>query len=85
MYTKKSDIIKYKRVYYYCKNHRTSKYSDKIDTKGNKIRVNICDAKIKYEIEDNKYSYFGKHSEECEKTFNTQVINYAEIKEEIDD
>ena len=37
--TKISDIIKYNRVYYYCMNHRTSKFSDTLDEKGNKKRL----------------------------------------------
>ena len=40
-FTKNKDISKYKRVYYYCKNHRTTKGSDKIDKKGKKVRLNM--------------------------------------------
>ena len=82
-YTKTKDIIKYNRVYYYCKNHRTSKLSDQLDNKGNKKRINLCNAKIKYDIIKNLYSFFGQHSEECESTFKSEILNKAEIDVEI--
>ena len=83
IFTKKADILKYYRIYYYCKNHRTSKTSEKLDDKGNKVRINLCNAKIKYEITPKKYSMIGNHSEECENLSNSLVTNYAEIKVEI--
>ena len=82
-YTKTKDIIKYNRVYYYCKNHRTSKLSDQLDNKENKKRINLCNAKIKYDIIKNLYSFFGQHSEECESTFKSEILNKAEIDVEI--
>ena len=48
------------------------------------MRLNICNAKIKYDIMKNKYSYFWSHSEICENLFRTLEINYAEVKKEID-
>ena len=83
IFTKKADILKYYRIYYYCKNHRMSKTSEKLDDKGNKVRINLCNAKIKYEITSKKYSMIGNHSEECENLSNSLVTNYAEIKVEI--
>ena len=82
-FSKKSDIIKYKKIYYYCKKHRITKGSEQMDTLGNKKRINLCNAKIKYNIAENKYSFFGKHSEECENLINSLSINYTEVKEEI--
>ena len=84
IFSKNEEINKYKRVFYYCKYHRTTKGSDKIDKKGNKLRVNICNARIKYEITQNKYSISGNHSEECENLNRTLEINYADVKKELD-
>ena len=84
VFSKKEDINKYKRVYYYCKNHRTTKGNDQIDKNGKKKRSNICNAKIKYDIMEIKYSYFGTHTEECENLDRTLEINYAEVKKEIE-
>ena len=36
IFSKNDEINKYNRVFYYCKYHRTTKGSDKIDKKGNK-------------------------------------------------
>ena len=83
IFIKRSDIIKYNRVYYYFRNHRTSKFSDTLDEKGNKKRFNICNAIIKYNIIKNIYSFFGEHTEECESTLKPEIINKAEINEEI--
>ena len=33
---------------------------------------------------ENKYSYFKRHSEECENLFRTFELNYIEVKKEID-
>ena len=50
IFSKNNEINKYNRVFYFCKYHRTTKGSDKIDRKGNKLRINIYNARIKYEI-----------------------------------
>ena len=84
IFSKNDEINKYNRVFYYCKYHRTTKGSDKIDKKGNKLRINICNARIKYEIIQNKYSISGNHSKECENLNRTLEINYAEVKKELD-
>ena len=49
LFTKKDDIQNYNNLYYYCCNHRTTKTSKLDNDKGHKIRIYICNAKIKYE------------------------------------
>lgn len=81
--TKIKDIETRRNLYYYCVNHRTTKTSESITEKGIKKRINICNAKIKYDKILNIYSLIEKHSEECEDLKKELPINYLEIKEEI--
>ena len=52
-------------MYYYCVNHRTTKTSEKIDNKGNKKRINICDSRIHYSKNRDIYLFLQDHSKEC--------------------
>ena len=61
--TKNDDAKQYNNLYYYCNNHRTTKLSDQVDKNGNKTRINICDSKIKYEKDTNRYIFCQDHSD----------------------
>ena len=63
--TKKEELEKNRDMYYYCVNHRTTKTSEKIDNKGNKKRINICDSRIHYSKNRDIYLFLQDHSKEC--------------------
>ena len=62
--TKKDELEMNRDLYYYCINHRTTKTSDKIDAKGNKKRINICDSRIHYNKNRDVYLFLQDHSKE---------------------
>ena len=78
--TKNSDVLKYNDLYYYCNNHRTTKLSEKLDNKGNKLRISICNSKIKYERDIDKYIFCEDHSEECDNLERAKITNIIEVK-----
>ena len=78
--TKNSDVLKYNDLYYYCNNHRTTKLSEKLDNKGNKLRISICNSKIKYERDIDKYIFCEDHSEECDNLERAKITNIMEVK-----
>ena len=51
-----------------------------ITENGTKKRINICNARIKYDKNLDEYSLLEKHSEECEDLKKEFPINYLEIK-----
>ena len=80
----KTEYVEIRRnLYYYCVNHRTTKTSEIITEKGNKKRINICNARIKYDKNLDQYSLLEKHSKGCYDLIKEFPINYLEIKEEI--
>ena len=62
MSTKTEDVEIRRNLYYYFVNHRTTKTSEIIIEKGNKKRINICNARIKYDKNLDQYSLLEKHS-----------------------
>ena len=81
--TKKDDISKYNNLYYYCSNHRTTKTSEKLDLEGHKERINICDSKIKYEKDTNRYIFCEDHSERCNEIDKAKITNIIQVEKEI--
>ena len=81
--TKNDDVKQYNNLYYYCNNHRTTKLSDQVDKNGNKTRINICDSKIKYEKDTNRYIFCQDHSDQCNELDNAKITNIVEIEKEI--
>ena len=81
--TKKDDISKYNNLYYYCNNHRTTKTSEKLDAKGHKERINICDSKIKYEKDTNRYIFCQDHSVQCNELDKAKITNIVKVEKEI--
>jgi len=51
-------------LYYFCVNHKTTKTSEKIDNKGNKKRINICDSRIYYIKNRDIYLFLQDQSKE---------------------
>ena len=70
-------------MYYYCVNHRTTKTSEKIDIKGNKKRINICDCRIHYAKNRDIYLFLKDHSKECYNLVKEIPINILEVNKEI--
>ena len=66
-----------------CLNHRTTKTSDKIDAKGNKKRINICDSRIHYNKNRDVYLFLQDHSKECDNLVKEIPTNFLEINKEI--
>ena len=83
LFTKKSEILKYNNLYYYCINHRTSKTSTDLDKKGVKKRICICNSKIEYEKNNNKYIFCKLNSKDCDDLVKEKYMNFREIKKEI--
>ena len=81
--TKKEDVIKYDHLYYYCNNHRTIKKSEKLDKNGNKMKINLCDSKIKYDKLTNKYIFCKDHTDDCNNIEKAQITSIAEVNKEI--
>ena len=85
--------LQYSNIYYYCSNHRTTKFSTEYDSKGNKIRINICDGKIIYRKSIKNYYMINDHSEKCKQLgqikydnnleINLAVNNYKEFRKEL--
>ena len=69
--TKNSDILKY------------TKLSENLDINGNKLRISICDSKIRYEKDTDRYIFCKDHSEECNKLDKAKITNIIEVKTEI--
>ena len=70
-------------MYYYCVNHRTTKTSEKIDIKGNKKRINICDCRIHYAKNRDIYLFLKDHSKECYNLVKEIPTNILEVNKEI--
>ena len=81
--TKIKDVEIMRNLYYYCVNHRTTKTSEILIDNGNKKRINICNARIKYDKNLDQYCLLENHSKECKELKKEFSINYLEIKEEI--
>ena len=81
--TKKDELEMNRDLYYYCINHRTTKTSDKIDAKGNKKRINICDSRIHYNKNRDVYLFLQDHSKECDNLVKEIPTNFLEINKEI--
>jgi len=75
--TKKKDINKVKFWYYYCRNHDTSKSS--LDGK----RHSICNAKIKYDKQNDLYEFVSDHSTKCKELNKVILENITIINKEI--
>ena len=90
--TSVKDLKKYKNAYYYCTNHRTSKFSEIYEEKGKK-RISICEGKILYEIKTKKYFFANDHSDKCKnikkieyeniQSINKEISNYKNFREEL--
>ena len=81
--TKNKDIEGNRDLYYYCMNHRTTKTSNKIDTKGNKQRINLCNGKIRFNRTNKTYIFLEDHSKECNELIKESPTNILEINKEI--
>ena len=81
--TKKEELEKNRDMYYYCVNHGTTKTSEKIDNKGNKKRINICDSRIHYNKNRDVYLFLQDHSKECDNLVKEIPTNFLEINKEI--
>ena len=52
-------------IIYYCNNHNTYKFNNIINSKGSKKNFSICNAKIVYYKQLNKYILYNEHSDQC--------------------
>ena len=67
--TKKNQVNKTNEITYYCNLHRTTKYSTKIYKKNKKKKIYLCNGKISYHKNKNKYYLVNLHSEKCDELF----------------
>ena len=81
--TNKNNIEKCKQLYYYCSNHRTSKFSGIFDNNNKKKRISICDGKILYDKTSKNFYFMKVHSDRCKEIMKQKFDNYQSINLEI--
>ena len=82
--TKSSKISETNEITYYCTLHRTIKNNQKFYDNNKKKKINLCDGKIIYNKNIDKFYLANNHSLKCEEFMKQKFENYKEINIEID-
>ena len=64
-------------------NHRTTKTSEKLDKKGFKLRINICNSRIRYDKKNDDYILLEDNTDTCNSLVKESPTNILEINHEI--
>ena len=82
--TKIDKIPETNDITYYCSLHRTIKNSNKFYENNKKKKISLCDGKIIYDKNLDKFYIATLHSVQCDEHFKQKFDNYKEINIEID-
>ena len=81
--TKTSNISETNEITYYCTLHRTIKNSQEFYDNNKKKKINLCDGKIIYNKNIDKFYLANNHSLKCDEFMKKKIENYKEINIEI--